>query len=56
MKKEKFRPHELEKFSSVGITRETWEILTRERKKQGKSRMRLVDDLIKEKYLIHLIV
>lgn len=49
-KKQKYREHELEKFSSVGITKEAHIILRREKKKQEKSMMRLVDDLIKEKY------
>lgn len=49
-KKEKYREHELEQFSSVGITEKSHIILKREKKKQEKSMMRLIDDLIKEKY------
>jgi len=48
--KAKLREHELEKFSSVGVTEEAYRVLKIEKKKQGKSMMRLVDNLIKEKY------
>jgi len=50
MVENKYRSHELEKHSSVGITKEAWEILRKEKKRQEKSMMRLIDDLIKEKY------
>ncbi len=49
-KENKYRKHELEKYSSVGVTEESYRILKREKKIQGKSMMRLVDDLIREKY------
>ena len=50
MVENKYRGHELEKHSSVGITKETWEILRKEKKRQEKSMMRLIDDLVIERY------
>lgn len=48
--KEKYRKHELEKYSSVGVTRKGYDLLRREKGKQKKSMMRIIDNLIKEKY------
>lgn len=50
VEKDKYRKHELEKFSSVGVTEESYRILRKEKVKQEKSMMRLVDNLIQEKY------
>lgn len=49
-KENKYRKHELEKYSSVGVTEESYNILREQKTKQSKSMMRLVDDLIKERY------
>lgn len=49
-KENKYREHELEKYSSVGVTEESHKMLRKEKTKQGKSMMRLVDNLIKEAY------
>lgn len=50
VEKEKYRKHELEKYSSVGVTRAGYDLLRREKLKQKKSMMRIIDNLIKEKY------
>lgn len=44
------RSHELEKFKSTWLTREGYALLRKQKPKAKKSIMRLVDDLIKEKY------
>jgi hypothetical protein len=44
------RKHELEKYKSIWLTEESYKLLRKEKPKQEKSLMRLVDDLIKQKY------
>ena len=44
------RPNELEKYKSIWLTEYGYKILRKEKPKQKKSLMRIVDDLIKEKY------
>lgn len=44
------RKKELEKYRSIWLTEESYRLIRKEKPKQKKSLMRLVDDLIKEKY------
>lgn len=53
VEKQKFmekRPHELEKYKSIWLTEESYKLLRKQKPRQKKSLMRIVDDLIKEKY------
>lgn len=52
MQKEKkeIRPHELEKHKSIWLTKEAYNLLRHQKPSQKKSMMRLVDDMVKEKY------
>lgn len=49
MEKEK-RETKLVRFSQVGLTEECHKILKQQRKKQEKSMMEIVDELVKEKF------
>jgi len=42
---------ELKVFQRVGVTKETYKILRKQKSIQKKSMMRIVDTLIREKYL-----
>jgi hypothetical protein len=44
------RKNELEKFKSIWLTEEGYRLIRREKRFQKKSLMRIVEDLIKEKY------
>lgn len=46
----KFRPPQLVKFQSVGLTEIGYRILRRQKKKQGKSMMQIVEDDLIQKY------
>lgn len=50
MLKAEIRETVLVRFQKVGITKEVHELLRIEKKKQKKSMMQIIDDLIKEKY------
>lgn len=41
--KKEIRPHELERYKSIWLTKETYQLLRREKPTQEKSMMRLVD-------------
>lgn len=45
-----FRAKELEKFKLIGLTKESYGLLRVEKKKQKRSMMRIVDNLIQERY------
>ena len=49
-KEYKFRPKELETYQKIGVDKETYDLLRSQKTKQKKSMMRLVKDLIIEKY------
>ena len=44
------RKKEIETFKKVGVDKETYELLRKQKRFQKKSMMRLVKDLILEKY------
>lgn len=47
-----FRKKELEKFKAIWLTRHAHYLLRRQKKLQKKSMMRIIDNLINEKYEI----
>lgn len=45
-----YRKHELEKYKCLWITEDSYKLVRKEKTKQKKSLMRIIDDLIQEKY------
>lgn len=45
-----YRKKELEKFKMIWLTKEGYELLRVQKKAQKKSMMRIIDNLIKDKY------
>lgn len=50
MEKPEYRPKELEKYKSIWLTEKSYKLLRKQKPKQGKSLMRLVEDLIQNSY------
>lgn len=46
----KIRQKEIETWKKVGIDKETYKILREQKKKQQKSMMRIIKNLVEEKY------
>ena len=52
MDKINFRPKELVMFQKVGVDEETYNLIREQKKLQKKSMMRIIKDLIIEKYKV----